>query len=118
MIFLILQRTHGNEEFGPEMQRKYNAVCAEWKDWRDYIGFDRNTEKEDELFYNVLGLKDDEDYVYVNRNWQTRPTKELYPGISSDPETYGCKVIEHGIIDGYSIFDWCKVLENAKGFYI
>jgi len=109
---------HGNDEYGPEMQRKYNVVDAEWRDWRDYIKFERNTKKEDELFYDVLGLKDGEEYVYVNRNWQTRPTKEIYSGISADPETYGCKVIEHGIIDGFSIFDWCKVLENAKGFYM
>ncbi len=109
---------HGNDEYGPEMQRKYNVVDAEWRDWRDYIKFERNTKKEDELFYDVLGLKDGEEYVYVNRNWQTRPTKEVYSGISADPETYGCKVIEHGIIDGFSIFDWYKVLENAKGFYM
>ena len=109
---------HGNEEYGPEMQRKYNVVDVDWRDWRDYIKFERNIEKENELFYDVLGLKDGEDYVYVNKHWQTRPTKEVYSGISSDPEVYGCKVIEHDIIDGYSIFDWCKVLENAKGFYM
>ena len=29
---------HGHgEEYGPEMQRKYNVVDAEWEDWRDYI---------------------------------------------------------------------------------
>jgi len=110
---------HGHgEEYGPEMQRKYNVVDAEWKDWRDYIKFERNIDKEDDLFYNVLGLKDGEDYVYVNRHWQTRPTKEVYSGISSDPETYGCRVVQHDIIEGFSIFDWCKVLENAKGFYM
>ncbi len=110
---------HGHgEEYGPEMQRKYNVVDAEWKDWRDYIKFERNIDKEEDLFYNVLGLKDGEDYVYVNRHWQTRPTKEVYSGISSDPETYGCRVVQHDIIEGFSIFDWCKVLENAKGFYM
>lgn len=110
---------HGHgEEYGPEMQRKYNVVDAEWEDWRDYIKFERNIDKEDDLFYNVLGLKDGEDYVYVNRHWQTRPTKEVYSGISSDPETYGCRVVQHDIIEGFSIFDWCKVLENAKGFYM
>ena len=34
---------HGHgEEYGPEMQRKYNVVDAEWEDWRDYIKFERN----------------------------------------------------------------------------
>jgi len=110
---------HGHgDEHGPEMQRKYNVIDADWKDWRDYVKFERNIDKENELFYNVLGLKDGEDYVYVNRHWQTRPTKEVYSGISDDPETYGCKVVQHDIIEGFSVFDWCKVLENAKGFYM
>lgn len=105
---------HGNDEYGPEMQRKYNVLDADWRDYRDYIIFNRNEEKENELFYNVLGLKDGEEFVYVNRHWQTRPTKEVYPGI---PSEFDCRVVEHDIIDGYSIFDWCKVFENAKGFY-
>ena len=95
------------------MQRKYNVINADWRDWRDYVKFERNIDKENELFYNVLGLKDGEDYVYVNRHWQTRPTKEVYSGISDDPETYGCKVVQHDIIEGFSVFDWCKVFINA-----
>ena len=27
---------------------------------------------------------------------------------------YGCKVVEMKILEGYSLFDWYKVLENAK----
>ena len=56
---------HGNDEYGPEMQRKYNVLDADWRDYRDYIIFNRNEEKENELFYNVLGLKDGEEFVYV-----------------------------------------------------
>lgn len=106
---------HGNLEYGPEMQRKYNAVSVDWRDWREYVFFSRNNSKENELFYDILGLKDDDDYVYVNRHWQTRPTKEIYNAISSDPEHYGCKVVQHNIIEGFSVFDWCKVLEKANG---
>jgi hypothetical protein len=109
---------HGNEEYGPEMQRKYNVVSADWRDWRDYVLYARNKEKEDELFYDVLNLKNDEEYVYVNRHWQTRPVKQYYPHISIDPEDYGCRVIEHQILDQFSIFDWTKVLEKSSGIYM
>lgn len=109
---------HGNDEYGPEMQRKYNVVSAIWEDWRDYVLFNRNVEKENELFYNVLGLSDNEEFVYVNRHWQTRPNKEVFNGITNDSEVYGCRVVNHQIIEGFSIFDWCKVLENAKGIYM
>ena len=108
---------HGNDECGPEMQRKYNVISVDWRDWKNYVRFNRNTEKENDLFYNVLGVKDDEEFVYVNRHWQTRPNKEYFSSISVDPQDYGCRVIEHDIIEGFSIFDWCKVLEKSKGIY-
>lgn len=106
---------HGHDQYGPEMQRKYNVVEADWRDWRDYLKFNRNIEKENELYYDVLGLKDGEEYIYCNRHWQTRPTKEVYRGI---PEFTSIKVIDHDIIEGFSLFDWCKVLMNAKEIYM
>lgn len=109
---------HGNDEYGPEMQRKYNVVSADWKDWRNYVIFDRNEKKENELFYDVLGLKDGEEFVYVNRHWQTRPNKQVFSRISADPNDYGCRVIENEILEDFSIFDWCKVLEKTKGIYM
>ena len=75
---LLYYNGHGNDEYGPEMQRKYNVVSADWKDWRNYVIFDRNEKKENELFYDVLGLKDGEEFVYVNRHWQTRPNKQVF----------------------------------------
>ena len=32
---------------------KYDNLGLDWKDWRDYIDFNRNIEKEKELYYNV-----------------------------------------------------------------
>ncbi len=74
--------------------------------------------KEDKLFYEVLGLKDGEEYVFVNRNYQMRPQVLSYNDISNDPSHYGKKVVEMGIYDGFSIFDWCKVLENASEIHM
>lgn len=115
---LLYYNGHGNDEYGPEMQRKYNVVSADWKDWRNYVIFDRNEKKENELFYDVLGLKDGEEFVYVNRHWQTRPNKQVFSRISADPNDYGCRVIENEILEDFSIFDWCKVLERTKGIYM
>ena len=104
----------GFGNYSPIMAGKYDHIGMDWTDWRDYILFNRNIEKENELFYNILGLSDNEEYVFVNRNYRTRPNKMIYPNISIDPDDYNSKVIELKIIDGFSIFDWCKVLENAK----
>ena len=59
-------------------------------------------------------FRSDEEYVFVNRNFCTRPNPGVCRGISIKESDYGCKVVEMKILDGYSLFDWCKVLENAK----
>ena len=33
------------------------------------------------------------------------------------PENYDVLTIELKIIDGFTLFDWCKVLEKAKSVY-
>lgn len=99
------------------MKGKYERAGVDWEDYRDYIKFNRNKEKEDELFYNVLGLKDDEEFVYVNRIYF--PKGDGFINISVDPEDYdGKRVVENKIIPGYTLFDWCKVLERASALYM
>jgi hypothetical protein len=97
----------------PIMRGKYDSIGIDWKDWRDYIKFNRNIEKENSLYYDVLGLKDDDEYVFVNRNFCTVPNPDVYSNISIDENYYGYKVVEMNIVPGYSLFDWCKVLENS-----
>lgn len=108
----------GFDDYKPIMAGKYESIGLDWRDWRDYVHFNRNIERENELFYNVLGLQDGEEYVYVNRLWCTRPKLEFYPHISVDPNHYGCKVVENQIIPGFTLFDWCKVFENAKEIHM
>lgn len=98
----------------PIMSGKYDSIGLDWEDWRDYIKFNRNIEKENSLYYDVLGLTDNEEYVFVNRNFCTRPNPSIYYNIPVNENYYGCKVIEMNTIPGYSLFDWCKVLENCK----
>ena len=71
------------------LRRLCDNLGLDWKDWRDYIHFNRNIEKEKELYYNVLGLKDDDEFVYVNRLWCTRPKLEFFPHIPADSQSYG-----------------------------
>lgn len=96
------------------MKGKYDSIGIGCEDWRDYIKFTRNIEKENSLYYNVLGLKDGEEYVFVNRNFCTVPSPEVYTRIPIDESYYGCKVVEMKVIPEYSLFDWFKVLENCK----
>lgn len=98
----------------PCMAGKYDSIGLDWRDWRDYIKWNRNIEKENELFYNVLGLTDDQEYVFVNRTFATRPYLHFFENIPTTEDHYGCKVVELSVLDGFSLFDWFKVLYHAK----
>lgn len=107
----------GFGDYHPVMSGKYDHISVDWKDWASYIKFKRNKDKEDKLFYDVLGLKDGEEYVFVNRTFATRPHVMYDERIPIDESFHQCKVVELNILPEYSIFDWCKVFCNADKIY-
>lgn len=103
------------EPNGLVMKFKYDSNNLDYTDWSEYLVFERNKEKENDLYYNILGLKDDEEYVFVNRLYMMRPTISYYNRISNNSVDYNNKkVIELNLIDGFTLIDWLKVVENAK----
>ena len=62
------------------------------------------------MYYDVLCLKDDSEYSYVNDIVHTdiRDTGRL------GGQDYDYPVVKNQIVDGFTLFDWTKVLENAK----
>lgn len=95
---------------GSCMEAKYKLINLGFEDWKNYFNFERNHEKENNLYYNVLNLKDDDEYCFINKRWGTPPhmlTKDVHFEFSG-------KVIEMNLLDGYTVFDWCKVIENAN----
>lgn len=95
------------------MSSKYSVLGWDSNVWRDNFKYNRNKEKEDELYYNVLGLRDDSEYVYVNQFYNTEnKTHELF-----DEKVFDYPIVLNQIIDGFTPFDWCKVFENAKEIY-
>ncbi len=90
------------------MSAKFGLVGLDHTDWAKYFKFNRNREKEKELYHDVLGLGK-EDYVYVNdlTNTDIRKTSSL------GKLKYDYPVVENRIVDGFTLFDWTLVLENA-----
>lgn len=105
---------NGFGNHSPIMAGKYSSMNLEWGDWRHYVKFERNREKEDRLFYDVLNLSDDDKYVLINRNYRTRPNRAVYHNISNNPNDYNLKVVELNVMNEFSMFDWCKVFEKAE----
>ena len=92
------------------MSAKFGLAGMDHTDWAEYFKFNRNKEREDQLYYMVLGLKDDSEYVYVNDITNT----DLRKTSSMAEKSYDYPVVENKIYEGFTLFDWIKVWENAK----
>ena len=90
------------------MSAKFGLAGLDHTDWAKYFKFNRNREKERELYHDVLGIK--EDYVYVNDITHT----DLRKTSSLAKAKYDYPVIENRIVEGFTLLDWTMVLENAK----
>jgi hypothetical protein len=88
------------------MKSKYILFGGDWKTWRS-LKWKRDTEAEARLFYDVLGLKDGEEYSLVNTRFRTDQT-----GGVKIAEPKG-RVITMRNIEGYTMLDWGKVMEKA-----
>jgi len=91
------------------MESKYLMIDESDHDWYDYFKFTRNLEKEDDLYYNILGLKDDSEYVFLNN----MASVDVRTSDVLDDLKFESPTVNLQIIDGYTLFDWCKVFENA-----
>jgi hypothetical protein len=92
------------------MESKYLLINSSDSDWFDYFSFERKIDKENELYYNVLGLTDNTDFVFINKMASVDPK---YSNVL-DNINFNSPVVELKIIDGFTLFDWCKVFENAR----
>lgn len=113
-IYLGIMRPHlwsiGDNKI---MSSKYHIMNMDWKNWSDNFTFNRKLDKEDNLYYNVLGLEDDSEFILINNFYNTdnRNSNLL------KADQFNIPVVELKIIDGYTLFDWCKVIERAKKIY-
>jgi hypothetical protein len=82
----------------------------DWSDWVDYLKIERNVEKEDRLFYEVLELKNGEEYIITNKMYGVNQCRD---NVGKGIINKSIRVIDLSFINGYTLFDWCKVLENA-----
>jgi hypothetical protein len=108
--FISLATADMTHNDGNNMRSKYSMLGIDYTDWRNYFIFERNIDKENELYYNVLGLNDDSEFVFINNLYNTdiRNSNILLEN------QFDKLVVELKVIDGFTLFDWCKVLEKAK----
>jgi len=111
--YLLVPLQHADWVF-PEisvMDAKYKLVNLDPDNWQEFFEFERNSEKENKLYYEVLGLTDESEYTLVNKQFGSPPDTRISPYIDISQFT---NIVEMSYIEGYTIFDWCKVIENAQ----
>lgn len=97
------------------LKAKYKLCDAQfpYNSWSDAIKLKRDSEKESRLFYEVLGLQEDDEFVLVNKKFGTAPDVRK----KSFAVEESCKVVELRIVENFSLFDWCLVIERAQKIY-
>lgn len=89
------------------MKGKYIMYGQDWQKWTDKAMWVRDAVKEQQLFH-ALGLVEDEPYTIVNKFFRSDNS-----GIAAIPDIGG-KVVIMQSYEGYSLFDWAKVIEKAS----
>lgn len=97
------------------MEAKYQAVNVSWDDYLDFIHIDRNYTKEEELFSKIYPGKP---YRLICPNYGT-PKNRTSTGTHSIniPHSDTLENIEITNIEGYTLFDWIKIIQEADEIY-
>ena len=98
------------------MKAKYELADYSWHNWQHFFSFKRNKNKENTLYYDVLNLKDDDKYIFVNNFVGTAPDNITVVDLT--PPKPAHKVVYSEMFMDFSLFDWCKVMERAQELYI
>jgi hypothetical protein len=90
------------------MQAKYMLLKADPELWRS-ISFIRNKEKEEQL-KQYLNITSNDKFIFINNNFAG--PKYNYK-VDIKPQT-NLKIVYQEYIEGFTLLDWCGVLEQAK----
>jgi hypothetical protein len=90
------------------MQAKYMLLNADLELWRS-ISFNRNQEKENQLKKH-LNISPEDKFIFVNNNFAG---PEYNYKVDIQLQT-NLKIIYQEYIDGFTLLDWCGILEQAS----
>lgn len=96
-----------NVAYSDCMKSKYMLYGKDWAKWKDSAMWVRDGKKEKELWY-LLGLHEGRPYNLVNTTFGSESQLNIPLVINN-----GLPTIHMRTIEGCSLFDWAKVIENA-----
>lgn len=98
------------------MLAKYRCVNITPDNWADHFNFKRNIARENELFYDVLGLKDTTQFALKNFKFASPPHEQVCQR-ALDAHVGDLEEIHMQSLSEFTLLDWCKVLEHATAIH-
>jgi len=111
-LYLPIQMADQHFPGESALRAKFKILSLVADGWQDHFELKRDTEKEDCLF-EELGLSEEEPYILLNNLYGSPPTTAK----KDIPIESKLRVVEVEMKEGYSMFDWSKVIENASEIY-
>jgi len=89
--------------------RYFNLPLGLWKS----LTWIRDINRENDLYYNYLKLKDNDQYNLISNTYRTD-----FNGKINIKITYRLKNVNVVNINGFTLLDWSKMIENATNIHI
>lgn len=90
------------------MESKYAYLGKDWKRWKENAYPARDPRREWGL-ENKLEIRADEKYNFVATTFGSDASNKVEIKTNND-----FRNVELSYVPGYSLFDWCKIIENAE----
>jgi len=92
------------------MSDKYKLVDVSLDSWKS-LKWKRDFDSENKLYFDVLGLKENDEYNLLNINFS------MGEKINITDFDSNIRSVNFDIIEGFSILDWYKVIQNSTNIY-
>lgn len=108
-IEVPLQHAHSLVPYAEDcMQAKYMLLKSDPELWRT-LSFHRNVENETKL-KQYLNISENDEFIFINNHFAG---PEFNYKVDINTKT-NFKIVYQEYIDGFTLLDWCGVLEQAK----
>lgn len=98
-------------EYKYHMVSKYDLFGLDWRIWKDHAYPVRNYPKEAQLM-KLHGVEEGERYNFIHTRFGNQGQYVLPIKVNND-----LKNVEMKFVDGYSLFDYCSLYENAENIH-
>ena len=65
-VYVPLQYANYGLQEHDILYSKYKMVNLDYSDWKNFFSINRNTKREERLFYDILNLKEKDEFIFMD----------------------------------------------------